>query len=514
MVLSFEKGFFVLRGAQKTVSQDLENNEDWETVSSVKTQFKTTALKQAVRFRRYADEVALRVLDRILVKRYLIPPGRLPSFLDPHQKAGIEWILTRSRSYIAHAPGAGKSCQAIIAACQIPGPGKSLFIVPPSLVENWKREIELWATWPPPSISSITAGKTLSNYFEDFVIVADSLLTRPDVLEQLFKQTWKFVAVDEASRFKEPTAQRTIALFGGNGKNFYSPGIVQKARNAVLMDGSPMPNRPMELWAPTYAMAPEEIDFMQQTEFGFKFCGARMNSFGRWEFKYATNEKELKEKLTRNFMHVVTEDELNHPERMRSMVFIEDVRTPEIKTWEKRHLKNINLASLGEGDAQGTLAKMRRELGLRKVPSIAAYVREKLEKGESLLLFCWHREVAYALSKSLYKFKPCLVMGGTAALNREKYFAAFQDGRRKIIIGNISAMGRGHNLQRAGRVVFGEFSWTDELNRQCEKRVSRKGRDRKRRGVRCDYVISSDSMDEIILRAVFAKAKAVKEIIG
>jgi SNF2 family DNA or RNA helicase len=73
-------------------------------------------------------------------------------------------------------------------------------------------------------------------------------------------------------------------------------------------------------------------------------------------------------------------------------------------------------------------------------------------------------------------------------------------------------MGRGHNLQRADRVIFGEFSWTDELNKQAEKRASRRGNERA--FVRCEYVVAPGSIDEKVVQALFTKEKRVREIIG
>ena len=78
---------------------------------------------------------------------------------------------------------------------------------------------------------------------------------------------------------------------------------------------------------------------------------------------------------------------------------------------------------------------------------------------------------------------------------------------------NIAAGGRGHNLQRADRVVFAEWAWNDETNKQCEKRASRKGRD-KDLPVRCNYIVCPNSMDEPILNAVFKKTESVKKVIG
>lgn len=515
--LSYKSGTFVLAGAHP----DKADAEKWEKSGNL---YATTDFKAAARFRRWADDRAEKIFDRAFVKSYQAPSRPLPLFLDPHQREGVEWVLTRSRSYLAHAPGAGKTCQAVVAALYCGGQGQAVFIVPPSLTTNWEREIRLWHSkldeggkaWPSIAIIPESINQVFTGWAAEFLIVPDSMLTRPWVLDKLTKIKKRFVAVDEASRFKDSGAQRTRALFGGTMQGWVtSPGLVYDCKHSVLLDGSPMPNRPMELWAPTFAMSPESIDFMSQQDFGFRYCGAKMNERGNWEFKHSAHEAELQARLQHSFMHVVTEDKLEHPERKRSMLFMtDDARSPEQRTWERRHLHAINFSDIDEDLSRGELAHFRRELGIRKAPWVANYIKDRLvNKDESLLLFAWHRDVIDVLAKRLARFSPGVVMGGTKDAERELYFDEFQRGKRKLIIGNIGAMGRGHNLQRADRVVFAEFSWNDELNKQCEHRAARKGR-AKELDVRCDYVVAPNSMDEPILSGVFRKAERVRRIIG
>ncbi len=526
--LTFEDQRFILEDGNFgdiTKLFDYRNaGDEWTPINP--DDYSTKEIKAAARFRHLADDKASKILNRILVHFYEVPASLQLPFLDQHQIDGIKWILSRSRSYLAHAPGAGKTAQAIIASLLTEWPGQTLFIVPPGLTINWEREISFWydrfqqtprasiSDWPSIAIVPESALASCMGWNADFIICPDSMLTKDWVLSNLKKRRFKFVAVDEASRFKESESARTIALFGGETKNFKSPGLIYDAKHVVLMDGSPMPNRAMELWAPTYAMAPETIDFMSQQDFGFKYCGAKINDWGRWEFKYTTNEAELKERLQKSFMHVVTEEQLEHPERLRSLLYMDqDPLTPEMKEWERSNLNDFSLGDDGEDQSRGELAAHRQLLGIRKVPWIAKYVKERLErKNESILLFTWHRDVALSLTKELVAFKPGLVIGGTSAEAREDWFQKFQSGETKILIGNIRAMGVGHNLQRADRVIFGEFSWTDEYNKQCEKRASRKGSTKS--FVRCEYVIAPRTLDERVLGAVFTKQQKTKRVIG
>lgn len=477
-------------------------------------------LKAAVPFRPYADVIAEKVLDRTLNRMY--PAPRLPqlSFLDPHQIDGVKFVLSRKRAYLAHAPGAGKMLTTIVSFL-LSGCDQALIVVPPGLTVQWQKEVEKFGekfSFVDLSVSIIGVGHAEINPASQFLIVADSFLHRPEVQETFRKLLPKFVAVDEASRLKEITSTRSIAFYGGTaqrtGNNFR--GLYRGAKHCIFLDGSPMPNgRAMELWAPLYALDPEAIDCMDRHEFGVSFCNGFEDRFGHWKYNGMSRPMEFRSRLQKRFMHVVTEEELSHPERRRSLLFMDkDVRSAKHKTWERSHLDKIE--SLSEEASRGDFAKFRRELGLKKTKWVADYVTARFkEKSESMLVFAWHREVVEEIEDRLCKScgggLVAKVYGGTSPKQKELIFSNFQAGVCKIIVANIQAMGRGHNLQRADRIIFGEFSWSDEVNKQAEKRASRKGS--KRKFVRCEYVAVPNSMDEKVLNSIFSKERKTKAVI-
>ncbi len=407
-----------------------------------------------------------------------------------------------------------------MAACFAEGPGQVLFLVPPSLTLNWEREVrrftEWVGVWPAIGVVPQSANRDDMARRADFIICPDSMLTKPWVYERLRRTRFKLIAVDEASRFKEPTSERSLAFYGGRSGETSYPGIFRDARHVVFLDGSPMPNRPIELWAPTFALHPEAIDCMDRDDFGYRYCGARPNERGVWEYNYSSHEAELQMRLQNDFMHVVPEDRLAHPERRRSLLFInQDVRSPEHKSWERRNLPNLlaDIDELGEDANQGEAAKLRRELGVRKIPWAASYTGSRLEaKPEQILLFAWHRDVCEGLAERLSKWNPGVVMGGVSSQSRERDFDLYQRKKKRLLILNISAGGRGHNLQATDRVLFAEYSWTDELNKQCEHRGARRGNERA--FIRCEYMVCPGSMDEPVLGSIFTKQRRVKRIIG
>lgn len=512
--LTFKRGKFILEEASTPkLRLQLSKNDYWKSLAN--DGFETDSLRAAAKLRRYADEKLKKLFKRTFQEYRDVTRPPL-DHLDDHQIRGVDWILSRKRSYLAHAPGAGKTAT-VITASLLTNAHRVLFIVPPSLTANWENEI--WKFTEPldvfPTIGIVPTSDRQEEmaWRADFIICPDSMLAKPWVYTKLQEIPFRFIAVDEASRFKDPLAERSLAFYGGKSGETAYPGLFQKAHHVVLMDGSPMPNRPMELWAPTYAMDPEAIDCMDQNDFGYRYCGARPNHMGVWEFLHSSKEAELKSNLQKTFMHVVTESELSHPERRRSLLFLNhDVRSPEHQEWERQNLIGLP-ESFSEEMSRGDAARFRKELGVRKIPRIASYVKERLrEKNDQILVFAWHREVCEQLAERLEKHKVGLIMGGVPNDTRNHLIDLFQKKILRVLVLNIAAGGRGYNLQGADRVIFGEFSWTDELNRQCEKRASRKGSEKS--FVRCEYMVSPGSMDEVVLNSVFSKEKRVKKVIG
>ena len=117
----------------------------------------------------------------------------------------------------------------------------------------------------------------------------------------------------------------------------------------------------------------------------------------------------------------------------------------------------------------------REDLFLR-VQQIAQVPIVSVKITNVFLLFVWHRNVAIKLfelfNEKLNPGVANIIIGGTSVDLREKIFESFQSGRCRLIVGNIQAMGRGNNLQRADRVIFAEYSWTDEENKQAESCIN------------------------------------------
>lgn len=469
--------------------------------------YRTPNVKTAAQFIRYANKSAKEQFKKSRPTLYLLPKDfALPSILDAHQIEGIKWALTRKYSYLSHAPGAGKTAQAIFISELADANGQVIVIAPPSLLINWEREIDKFTTeFRTVSIVGASDKQDRVAWNADYIIVPHSMIHKDWVLSGILQTKIKTLIVDEASAFKELNTIRSQTL--------YTKILSRNIKHVVFLDGSPAPNRAMELYAPLINLSPESIGYMSEFEFGRLYGAGKQGFRGKWEFKGWSREEELQRLLHKFLFHTVTEDKLSHAERKRMIVYISSkILPPKVWAWESKVIKQLKLSDISENASKGKIAEWRQQMGLMKVKPALTYIRECLSKGESLLVFAWHREVIEKLSRGMKTTNHGVVMGGTKSSIREKLFKRFNDGKLKLIFGNISAMARGHNLQRADRIIFVEYSWSDEVNKQCEKRASRKGRDVSK-PVKSSYLVVADSLDEVVMNSVRRRERAIKKVI-
>lgn len=514
MRLTFANNQFVLQPG----TLDLQLNAAWKFASNCEhsLHFKTNKIKEAVRFRKYADNKAEMIFKKLMLKAMPLPSGGLFSpipLLEFQEEQGVPFILSRNRSYLAHQPGLGKSAQFITAVNS--KPGKALITCPAFLKVNWAREITKWAMQDFPSIAVVpgTPKKASMNWNADYIICPDSMLKAEWVIKALSDLKFRYIAIDEAQRVKTAEASRTTALFGGRNGKIISPGLIYDAEHVVALSGTPMLNRPLELWPILYAMAPELIDFMPMQDFGFRYCGPWRDELGHYHFTGSSNEAELAKRIKPFMQRIRKEDVLKDlPEKVREVIFIDkEVRSRELHNLDNKLLKQLSKSNVEVPKSLGEFALLRHEIGLAKVKWTSEFVASYLEDGESIILFAHHRDVVATLAEMLFKFSPMVINGSTDQEDRTRYQDLFQLGKRRLIIGNISAMNLGLTLTKATRVIFGEYDWTPANNEQAEDRAHRIGQ---HDSVFVQYIVLPNSLDERVLQRVLEKQESIGKVIG
>jgi SWI/SNF-related matrix-associated actin-dependent regulator 1 of chromatin subfamily A len=498
----------------------------------------TTSIQSAAHLRDYADERAEKIFHKAFIQftrwtgALTVPKGL--SLLD-HQPGSCRFSLSRSRSYLALAPGLGKTIVAAIIAGTLKK--KVLYVCPPFLMLNTLEEFTKWA----PHLHTKILGN--DDYIvPDVLIVPDSMVTNKDVVKYVKVFAPQVFFGDEWHRFKTETAQRSKAVYGYTDRRKtppYQPGLldIKSLEKKIFLSGTPCPNgRPMELFTVLKKCAGEFIEFMPQHQFGVKYCEAFVikNEWTGQQYGYdytGCDEenfiklmKKVRTKKTDNmtaFMLRLDKKILGLPPVTEEIVILGDDMPRELKSMDEEMLRlyspkdllrlSIKLA-MGKATEQEEVHLMtyRRLLGEHKVKPSCEYIESILEETtENIFIVAIHKEVIALIAERLKKYSPIVVTGDVPVKKRDALVKSYQAGRSRVIIGNIDAIGVGFTLTMAHRVLLVEYKYSPGENRQVIDRVHRYGLNHE---LLAQYLVFRNSLDRSTIETVLHKQKIIKHV--
>lgn len=440
--------------------------------------------------------------------------------LFPFQKAGIAYASKRPATLLGDEMGLGKTLQAIGLINLDPACQSVLVICPASIKINWRRELEKWLVRP--MTCSIAGTK-------EFDKNADIIIINYDILSQnhdfLHSKKWGLLVVDECQYVKNNRAQRTKEVLGywykKQGKRI--PGI--EATRKLFLTGTPIVNRPIELWPIANALDPAK--FRSFTYFVKRYCNAHHNGWG-WDYSGAANLEELQKKLRTSFMvRRLKKDVLTElPAKVRQIIELPEngtVRelTKENKKWSAQEFNLERLAAacdaaatdeqyrqaaqaLSEGMrlAFEEMAAIRHEVAREKAPAVIQYLKDAVEASEKVVCFAHHRDVIAQIAEA-FPGECVTLTGSTPMTARQEAVDAFQtDPDVKLFIGNIRAAGVGITLTAASHVVFAELDWTPGNLTQAEDRCHRIGQ---ANSVLVQHLVLNGSLDARMAKILIEK---------
>ena len=466
-----------------------------------------------------------------------------PTGLQPrdYQIEGTDFARSRRSSLIADEPGLGKTIQAL-GLINTTAAVRVLIVCPASLKLNWERECETWLTSP------LKVGVAYGKSFPaaDVVIINYEILAKHR--EILRARRWDLMIVDEAHALKNPTTQRTQEILGRDGV---------PARQHLFLTGTPIENRPIELWPLLYAMDPKAWGGMHQ--FGLRYCNGRQDvvikrmprevgqhwdafikkhKLGRtctskrmwlrfleerfdgvqpkgvlvkltWNYKGASHLDELRERLKPYMIRRLKRDHLKDlPPKTRQIIEIpasgQTKRALRLEATSYRRAVQ-KLAADQVDAAFNELSTVRRDTAIAKVPLVVPFIETAVEESGKVVVFCHHRDVAKALHE---RFPGSAVLiGGMSGKKAQAAVDKFQnDDNCRVFIGNICAAGVGHTLTAAHRVLFAEMDWVPAKVSQAEDRCHRMGQDSR---VLIQHLVLEGSLDARMVRALVHKQDVI-----
>lgn len=403
--------------------------------------------------------------------------------LLPYQRAGVAYALKQRRVILGDEMGLGKTPQLIAVALKAVEDGQRvLIVVPPSLRLNWDREIAKF-TSRRLTVEIAEGTKPYALRKSDVVVIGDASVV--GWAPALNKAGFGALLVDEAHRFKNPKAKRTIAL-QGIARGIPAEGYV------VLASGTPATNRPVELVALLDTIGRLDPVFGSAGSFKWRYCDPIRNAFG-WTFNGSTNSAELHDKLRgtcyirRKKADVLTE--LPAKRQAQVAIALTDVELREYIRIEQSFLGWVYekggreaVMRVSRAEAITQLTALRQEIAKVKVKHAIEHIESIIEGDQPVVIFGHHRAVLEAIiaecetrSADDSRWNVVSVLGGMSDANKQQAVDDFQSGRASVFVGNYTSAGVGLTLTRANQWVSVELPWTPAELQQATDRCHRFG---------------------------------------
>lgn len=532
---------------------------------------------------RLAKHVQAVAASRATDSEIVIPhPPKLFGYL-PFQKAGIAFMTPREATLLGDEPGLGKTIQVLGVINNIPEIKSALIICPATLRTNWLKEAQKWLvddgrTWryhvvdedeaipekanfvisnynrisigykkcekcdgqpkvqypcpkcngtgngeKHPTLCSLCAGKK--------TVPCDLCRSRgkkPEInikiIDSLMARTWDIAAFDEAHFVKNPRAERTRAVIGHPAKR--RPGLCERAKKKIFMTGTPLPNKPVEMWPLLSVCAPKE--FGNFRAFTKRYCDAHEEHISKTKTVLkvggASNLEELQERLRSTVLiRRLKADVLKDlPPKIRQIVPLVPTAAAkkligdEMDIWQKKAGEELSMAQEALAVAQEEnnkeayesvvmrlqqiqkvaffeMAKIRHEVAVAKLPSVIHHLEGMFREGiKKIICFAHHKDVVKGIVER-FSDRTVSLVGDTKKEDRDTAVTEFQTNPKiMLFVGSLGAAGTGITLTASSYVVFAELDWVPSNVTQGEDRAHRIGQ---KNTVNVQHLVLDGSLD-------------------
>uniref|UniRef100_A0A7S3R7U2 Uncharacterized protein n=3 Tax=Dunaliella tertiolecta TaxID=3047 RepID=A0A7S3R7U2_DUNTE len=445
--------------------------------------------------------------------------------------------------------GLGKSVQALAAAAAyFPQSWPLLIICPSSLRFMWADAVR---SWLPAEMQPAPSDLWVVSNIQEFIKVSKRgvpsgrphvCVTSYDLVQKMegLERQYRFIIADESHALKSPQAKRTAFVSA-----LLQSQAHQADRRALLITGTPVLSRPIEIWSQVNMLRPQLLGTYH--EFGQRYCmtpGAPTNysnsPHAAPEYRGACRLTELNQRLTAAVMIRRQKDDVASqlPDKIRQKVPIEaEGNAVELRNISTQLQQNPirEASSTQEEERLDAIArcmgleaereKSKREkdalmtaywraTGPAKMKGGVAFLNDMLDRGDvKVLVFAHHQAVLDAYEDAMHKAKVGYVRidGSSNDAHRKSAVDAFQmqKGTRVALL-SITAAAVGLTLNAAQACLFAELHWTPSLLMQAEDRAHRLG---VKSSVTCYYLIAKNTADDMMWPLINSKLSVIGTLI-
>ena len=411
--------------------------------------------------------------------------------LRPYQRSGIHWLdwLWRNRLHgiLGDDMGLGKTLQSTLAmrlgyerALHEQKNQHSLIICPVSVIHHWYREIRRY--FPEANVHEFHGPGRRHGVFSSLraTIFITSYATLARDVDTIRKVPLLHLILDEATQIKNAGAQRTEAA---------------KALNAVhrvCLSGTPVENRPLELWS--------LFDFLMRGHLGAQSVFER-----RFEQPIMAGEKSIAEKLSKRIAPFIlrrlkTDVAKDLPEKLQMTEWCELTEeqrglyvglqnahkgiVERLKRGEKVDIVTNILPLLTKlkqvCDHPALVTRQLKPLEGRsnKFDMVVEKIKDIRDNGQQVVIFSHFLATLDLLQWAVENLDIRFIRIDGSTNNRQALIDVFNQGSAIVALCSIQACGHGVNLTGGNHVIHFDRWWNPAVEDQATDRVHRIGQDK------------------------------------
>lgn len=429
-----EKGRILIEGAIRgLLDVSLQMQGVWEGETFVLKKSKVCALSPLLKNGQVTwDASLLRLTEGLQAGAKIdmaLPSTHFKGTLLPYQQEGVDWLSFLYQwgfsALLADEMGLGKTVQVLAFLSRIGINLPVLIVAPTSLLFNWRSEISRFLSVCPPV--------TLISYTE----------LRQNI-ERYSSTPFEVIILDESNAIKTASTQTAKAAFKLQG------------RFKIVLTGTPMENRPDELWSQFHFLMPDLV-----------------------ERKIDTLRAQTRPFILRRKKEEVA---LDLPEKVEQIVWLE-MDEPQKELYEA-YKQGIKMDGASQMEILEAILRLRQiavdprligsDVSGSKWSQLMIDIEQAMEEERKILVFS---QFTSMLKLIRHEFPKALYLdGSTPADKRGELVTQFQqDPHAALFLLSIKAGGVGLNLTAADYVLLLDPWWNESVERQAIDRAHRIG---------------------------------------
>lgn len=465
------------------------------------------------------------LLERIVPPPEPPPLGEGMTALRPYQQAGYQWLwflhVNGFHGVLADEMGLGKTHQAMAllhAAWASDGAGQrpSLVVCPTTVLEHWEDKLRRHA----PSLRFLRLhGLERLRSFEGVelppvVLTTYALLAREAALFESVE--WDYVVLDEAQKIKNSATKMARAA-----KRL-------RAAHRLALTGTPLENRPMELWSLFEFLVPGYLGSARAFRQRFEVPVAQRGDVHAAErlrllvhpFKLRRCKADVLKELPPKVEDIRWCELTAHQAalyratlRQQAGALVERLRDcSRPVAYIHIFAALTRLKRICDHPALVLSGRRAHALGSGKFTVFQELMEEALEEGQKVVVFSQYLEMLDVIAAWLSRKRIGHVHLRGATRHRGKVIDTFQrEPSCRVFLGSLLAGGLGIDLTAASIVIHYDRWWNAAREDQATDRVHRIGQSR---GVQVFKLVSKGTLEERIHRMIERKRAMMNALVA